>query len=68
MISSRLKQQEKSSKKYPNISNPLKIGLTEYKIMQETNNRRVFIDRIMFIFLGLIAIWAFYSALASLIL
>lgn len=49
-------------------TNPLNVGIEEYESLQKLNNTRVIIDRTMFVALGALSIWAFYSALMSLIL
>lgn len=49
-------------------TNPLRVGKEEYNSLQKLNNRRQLIDKVMFFALGAAAIYAFYSALMSLML
>lgn len=69
MIKSRLKQEDlKISKEYANVTSPIHIDSEAYETLQKINNKRIFFDRLMFFALGSFAVWAFYSALASLML
>jgi len=64
-----LKQQEvKKNTSVSYVTEPLRYGARKNKLPQKAYSLKVYFDRAVFVGLGALAVWAFYSALASLIL
>ena len=64
-----LKQQEvKKNVSGSYVTEPLRYGARKNKLPKKIYSLKVYLDRAMFVGLGALAIWAFYSALASLII
>ena len=58
---------ERTSSNYT-VTNPLKVGAAEYKPLKRMYNIKQICDKGMFVVLTGLAIYAFYSALISLML